>query len=449
MGLMLGHRNHADAATLSLGSWSAEFPLANMQSLPIKRPARTTTLPAFSQQTLFMADIGAGKVVDMFCLFGLGVPAGTEIYIIATNSPALSSTALYSSAVGSSTYVGPKVPTFVLPVPSVEARYWFLLAILPTATTIDIGRLYIGEAWQPESGYDWGSQVGVESTTQVQSSLSGVDYYDSRPSKRTKQVKFSWLSEVDAYQGALEIQRRLDVSGEVVVVDDDLIKPDLCGGSWADLGPWQEDGASIATEVKGDLWTPNGRFAPTVLMVDPDPLSLHGLTAQPYAHAYNQKFTLLCAVRRRTHALYCALRLSTSSHFVNTTRVVFSYADGSIASQIVAPGWVISNKLSKKLNDAWYLIGMSVVAPYVTTNFRIFASLNIMEAANGPDEYTPAVSGHSMYYSGLSVFEGDRVSLYPGIEQHETYLARMRQLTPIDNPYVDTYGAAFEFVEVL
>jgi hypothetical protein len=143
------------------------------------------------------------------------------------------------------------------------------------------------------------------------------------------------------------------------------------------------------------------------------------------------------------------LRISTSSHFVGNTRVVFNYANGSIASQETAPGWTITGRLSKRLNDEWYLIGMHVVAPYIATNFRVFATLNLMEAANGPDQYTPAVFGHSMYYSGLGVFEGHRMSLYPGAEQAETYLGRMRQLSPIEYPYLDTHSAAFDFVEVV
>lgn len=102
------------------------------------------------------------------------------------------------------------------------ARYW-RVQINDTANPagyIQIGRLFMARGWTPTINYVYGAGLQYEDITPVERSLSGAEYFDVRPKFRVMQFQLDYLSEQDAYDFALDLQRVAGISGEVLVIPD-------------------------------------------------------------------------------------------------------------------------------------------------------------------------------------------------------------------------------------
>jgi hypothetical protein len=224
--LQLGYNNLIDAATLSGGSWEATLPLANLQDrasfqgapVLLSKVARSTDDAAAS--SLVNIDLGSAKSVQAFGAIATNISASAATYRLRGGSDNTFATSTYDSGTVSA---NAQTPDLILGLASaVTARYW-RLEITDTANAdgyIDIGRLFIGPSLAPADNYSKGAELGYQSNTKMQRSLGGVKYFDIRPGERLFEFALDWLTEPEAFNHVLELQRICDIHGEVLLIRD-------------------------------------------------------------------------------------------------------------------------------------------------------------------------------------------------------------------------------------
>ena len=200
---MLGFPNRADAAVLSGGSWQATLPLGNLQDRTLGLVARSANVLVGS--TSFDLDLALPKDVRVLGLINHNLALQAQVRIRAAAVADFSVATYDSGWVDAWPVCYPDsalewemdnwwtgkysdeqragyTAAFIHILPTTRnARYWRVEIRDTTnpAGTIDIGRLFIGPAWQPRVNFSFGEGIGWETTTQVQSALSGGEFFQS------------------------------------------------------------------------------------------------------------------------------------------------------------------------------------------------------------------------------------------------------------------------------
>lgn len=243
--ILLAWQNRTDEGTLSGGSWQSTLPLANLQNRVVQKVARSTN--ANLSSTKFDIDLGAARAIGVIALVVHNVSVIGKIRITGDDASDFA-TPVYQSAwidawpagqipqslleweddnfwlgtLSSNQRAGYQSPFIhVLPTQQI-LRYWRVEVDDTTNTDgyVQIGRLFMSAAWRPSVNYDMGAQLSYTDPTPVAASLSGAEYFDVRSKAREFTVRLSALTESEAYDYALQIQRLAGVSGEVLVVPD-------------------------------------------------------------------------------------------------------------------------------------------------------------------------------------------------------------------------------------
>lgn len=243
--LTIGFPNRIDAATLSGGSWLTALPLTNIKDRRLSRLARSSG-DAIAQATINI-DLGAAKTVGAFALVTHNISAVGKVRLRGDDDAGFASP-LYDSGwlncypsgvipislleweednfwlgtVSNNAIAGYQSP-YVLTIPAKPVlRYW-RIEIDDTSnpdTYIQIGRIFIGDAWETEFNYSFGSGLGNEDTTEIESSLGGEEYFDIRKTYRVHRLQLKYLSNDEGYARFLDMQRLAGVSGEILLVPD-------------------------------------------------------------------------------------------------------------------------------------------------------------------------------------------------------------------------------------
>jgi hypothetical protein len=224
--LQLGYNNLIDAATLSGGSWEATLPLANLQDrasfqgapILLSKVARSTDDAAAS--SLVNIDLGSAKSVQAFGAIGTNISASGATYRLRLSNDNTFATSLYDSGTVSA---NAQTPDLILGLASAVTARYGRLEITDTSNAdgyLDIGRLFIGPSLAPADNYSKGAEMGYQSSTKVQQSLGGVDYFDVRPGRRLFEFALDYLTDPEAFNQALELLRICDIHGEVLLIRD-------------------------------------------------------------------------------------------------------------------------------------------------------------------------------------------------------------------------------------
>lgn len=80
---------------------------------------------------------------------------------------------------------------------------------------IEFGRVFVGRGFQPTLNFAYGAQIGFEIDTQVETALSGTQYFDVRTPKRTAQFTLDALTESEAHDTLYRLQRTQGIDKEV------------------------------------------------------------------------------------------------------------------------------------------------------------------------------------------------------------------------------------------
>lgn len=200
MSTTLGYSNLIDSATVTGGN------VTNLSNLKTRYLAQKATASANS---FIDVDLGSAKSVGMVALVSETITSGFVSIEAGTTS---GGTNLYSSG-QLTVYSG---TDFAHTFGNVTARYWRIFMSVGGT----IGRVFIGPRFQPAVNIDWNPSLAIESRTGISEALSGPEYFETRPSRRVWQGRWSWLSEAEALAW-VGIQRAIDVSGEVYLIYDD------------------------------------------------------------------------------------------------------------------------------------------------------------------------------------------------------------------------------------
>ncbi|WP_374353699.1 hypothetical protein, partial [Chitinimonas sp.] len=115
----------------------------------------------------------------------------------------------------------PSVAFVVLPA-QVTAQYWRieLFDAANPAGNIALGRLFLCPAWQPAYNISYGLQWGHETTTQVEQSRGGQEFFDRQQPIRTVRFALDWLTQNEVFGPGFDLVRRQGIDREVFFVYD-------------------------------------------------------------------------------------------------------------------------------------------------------------------------------------------------------------------------------------
>lgn len=239
--MILLYDNAADEGTLSGGSWSQ--PLAAMQDPRTTRRARSSNLTAAS--TTFQIELND---IETFKAIAFGPTNFTSSaqYRLRGYSDSDYSIEVYDSGVvgiGAQAensldllWEDPNFWTGVQPIEDPDnsgftvihifdepttAKYW-LFEIDDAANPdgyIEIGRLYMGMAWQPSLNY-LGNTFGWKPNTTVQQSLGGSRYYNRRKALRFLRLSIPSLPLAEVMADVYRIQTISGLDKQVFIIPD-------------------------------------------------------------------------------------------------------------------------------------------------------------------------------------------------------------------------------------
>lgn len=236
--------NRIDECTLSNGSWSSTLPLTNIQDRIIRRMARTTNAQLTS--TKFDAALTKDRPVKIVALVNHNLTIAAK-YRIRISTVSDFSTTVHDTgwldvwpSVWGFGYVEWGADNWWAGTLSSEDRQGYisnLIVYLPytlngryvrielddttnSAGYIDIGRVVIAPGWEPGVNYNYGITLQYEDVTEVETSLSQVEYFNQKIKRRTTHLELEWLTPDEAYNYIFEMQRQLGISGEVFFIPD-------------------------------------------------------------------------------------------------------------------------------------------------------------------------------------------------------------------------------------
>lgn len=221
-------RTRETATVLTGGAWSTALPLANLKTRPIKQPARTAD--ALAASTQWVVNLGSAMDVRVVALLGHNLSLAATIRARAYSDSGLTQLVHDTGTVNAYPVTfGAKERTaypnnWILPLASiVTAQYW-KWEITDTANAagyLEIGRCWIGPAWQPSTGISYGDSLGYEPQETVTESHGGNGYTDGKLPRRAGAISFPQLKDAssDERDTAMIFQKTIGLSGEIIYIE--------------------------------------------------------------------------------------------------------------------------------------------------------------------------------------------------------------------------------------
>lgn len=241
---LIAYQNRVDSATLTGGSWASGLPLSNLKDRILSRVARSTD--ALAASTSFNTTLDKGRTISVVALCRHTLSESATWRIRAYNDAGLTEL-LYDStvvdiwpSVADSLQLEWSDDNFWSGKPSaedLEDYYWNAIHVLTApvnaqywkfdlvdtgnpAGYIEIGRLFMSEAWIPVLNMSYGASLGYTSRTDVEEAWDGTEYFDYRAPYRTAQFSLDNMLTDEAMTRALDMQRIADINREVLFVWD-------------------------------------------------------------------------------------------------------------------------------------------------------------------------------------------------------------------------------------
>jgi hypothetical protein len=241
---MLGFPNRADQAVLSGGAWVPTLPLQFLQTREIGEVARTTNTALASTQ--FTIDLGRSMKTQVIALRNHNLSITAEYRVIG------SLTADFALLTHDSGWrdVWPVIYPYgtleweddnwwtgkytqeeregytteldhLLPAAKL-GRYWRveIKDVGNPAGYVQVGRLFIGPAWQPKLNMIYGAAIGWETKTEVQEAKGGAEYFDVRTPYRAQRFTLAWMDQDEAFTRAFELLRQAGIHAEILFIHD-------------------------------------------------------------------------------------------------------------------------------------------------------------------------------------------------------------------------------------
>jgi hypothetical protein len=263
--VLLGFPNRIDSATLSGGNWQTL--LTNLQDRRLSRVARSASTA--KADTQFDVDLGVPRKVSVFAIVrhNLGLNAR---YRVRVAQDAAFTNVIYDAA---QLPASPSVSAnFVLQQYAMQGRVWpqvwprlfntasldwedpnwwdgrlpeedrrgypgLILCVLDEPVFgryvrvefldeenvdgyVELGRLFISQAWRPKNNATYGAGIGWEFDTTMDRAIDGTAYFDRKTGRRVQKFSLDWLSPDEAFGNVFEIQRAAGIDQEVLFAWD-------------------------------------------------------------------------------------------------------------------------------------------------------------------------------------------------------------------------------------
>lgn len=260
----------SDYGTYSGGAWTTGLPLANVLTQQPKQVARSTSAAAAA--TRFIVDLGQAWPVQSFALIGSNLTARSTVRLRVSNNADGSAPLLDVTVPGYppnvvfgslpwgqfpwNGYRDDPLPagqvTFYQAPAAVTGRY-VLVDITDTANPagyVQIGRFMAGSAFVPRYNMAYGAALKWNEPTRVSTSVGGQKWFDRRPNFRSFRCPFEAATEGEAYGAIYDMQRRVGLSGNLLMIYDpadnaDVILRRTIYGSMTELSDIVTANASI------------------------------------------------------------------------------------------------------------------------------------------------------------------------------------------------------------
>ena len=197
----LAHSNRISAleTTVTGTGWDEDYPVTEVQSRYLFKVAKTT-----SNSATIVIDLGSALPVAFLALCHHTLAAGSTVRV--------QGGAFDSGVV--SVYPG---QDYALPFAQETAQTWTIT--IASSAPFEIGRVFIGQLFEPEANFSYGYSDGLETTSTAVQALGGQEFFDIRAVRRVWSGTFEWLTfeEADAFKA---IMRSSDISSEVYFMQD-------------------------------------------------------------------------------------------------------------------------------------------------------------------------------------------------------------------------------------
>lgn len=197
----LAHSNRISAleTTVSGTGWDDDYPVTEIQTRYLFKVAKTT-----GNSATITIDLGSALPVAFVALCHHTLPAGSTVRVQGGD---YDSTAL-------TIYDG---HDYAIPFAEETAQNWTIT--IASSAPFELGRVFIGQMFQPEANFSYGYSDGLETTSTSVQALGGQEFFDIRAVRRTWSGTFEWLTfeEADQFKA---IMRQSDISSEVYFLQD-------------------------------------------------------------------------------------------------------------------------------------------------------------------------------------------------------------------------------------
>ena len=224
--ILIGYGNYIDSATLSSGTWASAYPQSNLKDRRLALVARTTI--ASTAAATIAVDLGSAKPVRAIGVINHNLGSAATIRVLAGATSGFATPTYNSGTVP--VWTAPTAgdlaqprPTVTVGLPTTQTQRYWRVEITDNSNPagfIQLGRLFIGNAFQPSINMQVGARMGFETDTMIEKSLSGAEYFNVRPTRRTLSFALPDLPHNEAFGPAAEISRISGIHGEVLVIPD-------------------------------------------------------------------------------------------------------------------------------------------------------------------------------------------------------------------------------------
>lgn len=242
--------NHADASTLSGGSWLSTLPLNNLKSRFKTQVARSTNLSEAS--LVINSDLGRSRYVTSLALIGHNLSTNATVRIRYWSDDNMEVLVYDSGYVDvwprwydtldlrwaddnfwtgrvSQSQLG-NMPSIFFHIPQVSAfdpRSQAVRAVTfnikddyNTDGYVQVGRLYLSENWTPVRNMSYGVTIAWNDPSVVDVSLDGTEYYEQRPKFRTVAFTLDNMEYAEGVNKALLMGTDRGVTKDVLFIFD-------------------------------------------------------------------------------------------------------------------------------------------------------------------------------------------------------------------------------------
>lgn len=241
--IIIAFPNRADEAALSGGDWLTLLPLSNLQNRRLRKVARSAGADLVDTQ--FDIDLAVSRTMKVIALVGHNLSVDARYRITAANNAGFTGPVYQSDwenvwpAMFQSenleweddNFWDGRIPDeFISGYPSILlhqlsgtfARYWRIEIddTLNPDGWVEAGRLFMAEHWQPVYNFAYGAGFGFLSRTTVEESDGGAEYFGIKRAARIYNFTLPNITASEVYDRVFEMQRRVDVHGEILVIPD-------------------------------------------------------------------------------------------------------------------------------------------------------------------------------------------------------------------------------------